>query len=459
MNNHNIIDNTIKKYNMLPHYSKVVVGVSGGADSMCLLHYLLSVKNQLDLEIIVAHINHNLRGDESLRDENFVRDYCNKNNIKFELKSVDISSLAKDRKIGTEECGRNVRYDFFNKLAGLEGLIATAHTASDNAETLLFNITRGTGINGLSGIPPTRDNIIRPLIFMSREDVEEYCKENKVVYITDSSNLSDNYSRNKIRHHVIPHLKNINSRLENNISKLSETAKEDNDYLLELARLSLNSTEYKNGYDAKKIHSLALPIKKRSIILMAQKHNIKINSNHINIIIGMLSDKGAVDIDENIQFICDGIVCYFTERNKQNDSSLKNINNNWEFRLNKTKEFNINNQKYLIISSHNDNIRQNFKNSKILFNNSINCDIIADNTLIRGRRAGDFFAKAGRNCTKSLKKLLNELKFTQEQRQNLVLIANGSEVLWIDGIGVSERAKVSNLNNSILILKTGDNII
>lgn len=459
MNNHNIIDNTIEKFNMLPPCSKIVVGVSGGADSMCLLHYLLSVKNRLSLEIIVAHINHNLRGDESLRDENFVRDFCYKNNVRFELKSVDIASLAKVSKIGTEECGRNVRYDFFNELAGLEGLIATAHTASDNAETVMFNITRGTGINGLSGIPPIRDNIIRPLIFMSREDIEEYCKEYEVEYIIDSSNLSDDYARNKIRHHVIPNLKDINSRFENNISKLSKTAKEDNDYLLELANQVLNSAKCKNGYDVKKINSNALPIKKRSIILMAQKHNIKINSNHINIIINLLSDAGAVDIDENIQFKCDGIVCFFTEKNKLNEAKSKKENIDWEFPLNKTKEFNINDKKYYIISYDNDNIRQNFKNSKILFNNAINCDIIDDNTLIRGRRAGDFFTKAGRNCTKSLKKLLNELKFTHEQRQNLVLIANGSEVLWIDGVGISERAHVSNLNNSIMILKTEDNII
>ena len=192
----------IEDYGMLGKGSTVTVALSGGADSVALLYCLLELKEQFSLNIRAAHLNHNLRGDESLRDANFVADLCKKLNVDLSLKSADVSSVAKETGESIELAARRVRYDFLNEVSG--GIIATAHTASDSFETMLFNLSRGTAIKGLSGIPPKRDNLIRPLIYCTRADVEEYCKQNNISFVTDSSNLSDDYTRNKIRHNVVP---------------------------------------------------------------------------------------------------------------------------------------------------------------------------------------------------------------------------------------------------------------
>ena len=173
-----IIYNTAVNGGMISQEDTIVVGVSGGADSMCLLHFLLSVRNELNLNIIVAHINHNLRGKEALRDQSFVESTCKALNVECRVLSADINKISAETGKSSEECGRKIRYEFFNSLAEKNGKIATAHTLSDNSETILFNIARGTGLKGITGIPRTRENIIRPIIDITRQQVEEYCREN-----------------------------------------------------------------------------------------------------------------------------------------------------------------------------------------------------------------------------------------------------------------------------------------
>ena len=178
-------------------------------NSTALLSVFVSLKEKYNLSIYAAHINHNIRGDEAKRDENFCKILCEKFNAELFIKSVDVPTLAKTaEKFSEELCGRNVRYAFFEELSQkFCAKIATAHTASDNAETLIFNIARGASLAGLSAIPPKRGNIIRPLIELSRGDIESYCEENNLEYVTDSTNLADDYTRNYIRHNIIPCLK------------------------------------------------------------------------------------------------------------------------------------------------------------------------------------------------------------------------------------------------------------
>ncbi len=449
--NDSIITKTIKKYNMLHQNKRVVVGVSGGADSMCLLHYLCSVKASLNLDIIVAHVNHGIRGDEALRDQNLVERFCNDNDLKFALKAIDVPKLSRELRIGEEECGRIMRYNFFQELANNDGLIATAHTASDNAETVLFNMTRGSGLNGIGGIKPVRGNIIRPLIMMTRADVEDYCQFYNVKYFDDSTNFSDNYTRNKIRHTIMPTLGEINSSAVTNISLLSESAREDDEYLNSLASKKLDDCAMENGYSCDKLNILAQSIKKRAIIIMANAIGISLNRKHINLILDLLTFDGAVDVDSNYRFISKNGVCCFCE--KKIEDKLE-VDDNTEYKVSDCSLVVLKGQKFAFLNLKDVDVEQKSNNFKKIFNNSINCDIINDNTLIRGRLPGDYFKKAGSGCTKSLKKLLNELKYTTEQRKNLVLIANGSEVLWIDGIGVSEKAKINDRNHCILIIKT-----
>ena len=176
----NSVKNAIKRYNMINGETEITVALSGGADSVALLLCLLELKDDLDVNISAAHLNHCLRGEESDRDEQFVRDLCKQLNVPLTVEKADVKGEADKTGESIELCARRIRYAFLERVTS--GLIATAHTANDNIETVLFNMSRGTGISGLCGIPPKRDNIIRPLILVTREQVETYCAEKGVEF-------------------------------------------------------------------------------------------------------------------------------------------------------------------------------------------------------------------------------------------------------------------------------------
>ena len=205
--NRKVLD-TIEKYDMLGGNRNILCAVSGGADSMALIASLRELSGALSVTVSAAHLNHLIRGEEALRDERFVREYCEKNGIPFYCERVDVKKEAEHQKKGIEETARDVRYAFFERarLALSCDLVATAHTSNDNLETMLLNLMRGTGILGLCGIPPKRDRIIRPLIGVCRDEVEAYLREKGIDFVTDSSNLTDEYTRNEIRNDVIPKL-------------------------------------------------------------------------------------------------------------------------------------------------------------------------------------------------------------------------------------------------------------
>ena len=230
MNKEDVLS-VIKKYNMLENCDRIVVGLSGGADSVCLLSVLNSLKAEYGFSLIAAHINHGIRGAEAQRDEESCKKLCEKLNVPLEILHADIPKLSKQQGIGEEECGRIVRYDFFRSLAGKRGKIATAHNLNDNAETLLLNLVRGAGSKGACGIPPVRDNIIRPLIETDRESIEKYCQENNLQYVTDSTNLECEYSRNKIRIKVLPTLCEINQNAVGALSGFSLRMREQEAFL------------------------------------------------------------------------------------------------------------------------------------------------------------------------------------------------------------------------------------
>ena len=226
---------TIKKYNLIESGDKIVIGVSGGPDSIALLNVLLEIKNEniINFDMVVCHINHMIR-EEANEDEEYVLNSCRKYNIEFYSKRIEIEKIAKNEKIGTEEAGRNIRYQFFNEILEKtsSNKIATAHTSNDNAETVLMNIIRGTGTTGLKGIEAKRDNLIRPLIECSRYEIEKYCEENKLNPRIDKTNFENIYTRNKVRNMLIPYIKeNFNPNIIEGINRLSDLSKQENEYL------------------------------------------------------------------------------------------------------------------------------------------------------------------------------------------------------------------------------------
>ena len=222
--------------NLIKDGDKIVLGVSGGPDSICMLDMMRELKEEknINFEIYVAHVNHMIR-EEAIEDEKYVQNYCLKHNIKFFVKRVDVQKIANDKKIGTEEAGRKVRYDFFEEVLQKTGSnkIAIAHNKNDKIETIIMHLLRGSGLSGLKGIEPIRDNkYIRPLIECERQEIEQYCEDRKLQPRIDKTNFENEYTRNKIRNIVIPYIKKeFNPNIIQTLSRLSEVATDESNYI------------------------------------------------------------------------------------------------------------------------------------------------------------------------------------------------------------------------------------
>lgn len=227
------IKETIKSYELIEEGDKIVVGVSGGPDSMCLLDNLNNIRRNFKIDIIVSHINHMIR-KEAIEDEEYVKNYCKKNKIEFYAKRIDVKKIANTNKIGTEEAGRIVRYEFFEEILKKTkaNKIAIAHNKDDKIETILMHIFRGSGIEGLKGIEAKVGNIIRPLIECERIQIEEYCKEKQLDPQIDKTNFENIYQRNKIRNTVIPYIqKEFNPNIIKTIDRLSKIIILEDEYI------------------------------------------------------------------------------------------------------------------------------------------------------------------------------------------------------------------------------------
>lgn len=421
----------IERFSLLENTSEVTVALSGGADSMSLLYALNSLKERLGITLYAAHLNHMIRGKEAVRDEEFVKHACEKLNIPLFCERIDVPAYAKQKKLSTELAAREVRYEFLSRVS--RGAVATAHTASDNLETVLFNLTRGSALKGLCGIPPKRGIFIRPLILCTRKEVEDYCEKNGIEYITDSTNLSDEYTRNKIRHNVIPVLKQINPSAEKAGVRTAIELAEDNAFLEKCAEKYLSDNIKDGGLDISALPSA--PIAKRAIKKFAESSAPELSLDNLHILeLYRISTEGGRT----------GLSSGFTAEVKDNrlfitNNKLKNCEN---------IKFEVETERRI-----NDLFTKDEKINNLLLNNSLDCDKIIGKSVLRTRLAGDSIRLAGRGCTKSLKKLMNELSVPKELRDSIPVIADEAGVIWIYGIGVAQRCAVTKNSNEIMIIK------
>ena len=272
---------TIKKYNLIEDGDRVVVGVSGGPDSISLLDILNKFKKNkiLNFEIVVAHVNHQIR-EEANDDEEYVRDYCEKNKIIFYAKRIDVIKYANNNKMGLEEAGRNLRYEFFDEILQKENAnkIAIAHNKNDKAETIIMNILRGSGISGLKGIEPIRNNkYIRPIIECERLEIEKYAKENKLNPRIDKTNYENDCTRNKIRNIVLPYIREqFNPNIVETMNRLSNLANETDEYIQKqvietFKEIKIEEKPKNIVLDLKKFNSKDILIRKRLLIYTISK--------------------------------------------------------------------------------------------------------------------------------------------------------------------------------------------
>ncbi len=312
---------TIKEENLIQKKDKIVVGVSGGPDSITLLECLNKYKEKLEIEIIVAHINHLIRKD-STEDEQYVENICKKMNIKCYIKRENVLNIAKNEKIGTEEAGRKVRYKFFDEILKKEkaNKIAIAHNMNDNAETILLNLLRGTGLNGLEGIQPMEYNkYIRPLINISRKEIEEYVEKNKLKPKIDYTNKENIYKRNKIRNELLPYLKKINPNIVESLSRLSKIVKEENTYIKKETEKIYNNIKIK---DEKNLGKIELDIKEFNKLEIAIKKNLIIKC--IEETIGDSRNIEKINIDDIIKICSNNIGNKYILPNKKIKILIKN---------------------------------------------------------------------------------------------------------------------------------------
>lgn len=269
---------TIREYNLIEKNDSIVVGVSGGPDSMTLLSILLKLKEEFNLKIYVAHVNHMLR-ENAIKDEEYVKEFCEKNNIEMFIKKANISEIAKKEKIGLEEAGRNIRYNFFEEVLKntKSNKIAIAHNLNDKAETIIMNTLRGSGISGLKGIEAKRKKYIRPLIEIERYEIEKYCIENEINPRHDESNDDNTYTRNKIRNIIIPYIRNeFNPNIIKTLNRLSEIIKEEDEYVQSetekiFKEILLTDEKNKIEFDPRKFNEQEKVIQKNLILLAIKK--------------------------------------------------------------------------------------------------------------------------------------------------------------------------------------------
>ena len=408
----------------------VTVALSGGADSVSLLHMLVSVREEYNLTLYAAHVNHLIRGDEAKRDEIFCKALCQKYDVELFVKRIDVPALAKQLKISEELCGRNVRYEFFDELAKAKNSkIATAHTLSDNAETLIYNISRGTSVGGLCSIPIRRGYIIRPLIYCDREYVENYCVQNSLEYVTDSTNLTDDYTRNRIRHNVITELKKLNPSFEATAKRLCEDAADVCAYIEKQTSTELEACKTDFGYKAKKLFALDKAVRRNALTRICREAGaLSVEHIHIDLIEKILESGGAVDICNGYRAVVKQDVLRVNHKNTESESSFKEIYLSSVL----NSDFIFNDNKYSIKEIKLPLSKENNENIIAITNSQL------ENAVIRTRLSQDKFTYPKRKITKPLRKVMNEMRIPQEIRDKLLLVALENQILWCEHIGKSD---------------------
>lgn len=432
----NKVLNTITGHRMISSGDEVYVGISGGADSVCLLHILYCLRDKLDFSLKAIHIDHSLRGSESDRDREFTKSFCKRLGIELFVYKEDVKKGAKEHNMGIEQYAREVRYKRFYETAN-GAKIATAHNMNDNAETVLFNLTRGTSIHGISGIPPVRDNIIRPLINISRTEIEQYIAENSLEFVTDSSNLTCDYTRNVFRHKIIPQLIQINPSVISSVSRLSESAGLVYSFIkeqaIDLIKNDISVSELKLMHDAL-INEYLYQLIFKELVIHAEQIHIKNAYNAVmNGGIGQLPGSYFISVVDDRICISKETVKLFEEFSVPFTEGIIET----PYKKYKTYVLSVDDYKKI----------NNLSNK-----NCIDYDKIPKNIVLRSRKAGDKIRLPRRNCTKSVKQLFSENKLQPIIRASSAILADQDRVYWVEGFGSGIDVAVCGNTKRVLII-------
>lgn len=446
----------IRRYHMADRGDGVLAAVSGGADSVCLLLLLCELRETLGIRVAAFHLNHGLRGAEADWDEAYVRALCEKLGVALTVRREDVASYAVSRRLTEEEAGRRLRYQYLEETADGLGFrrIATAHHRDDCAETVLMNLFRGSGLSGLSGIPPVRGRVIRPLLALSREEIEAYLTERGISWCEDSTNHENLHTRNRIRNELLPRVKeSVNPRAAEHIVRTAEVAAQAEAYFEALAVKLLDMDQA--GRDAAKPHepepeqetpdapsasvSLACMDAQpeivryyliRELLYQAGCGRKDITERHIRAILGLSGPGAGTRVDLPGDFIAVRGYDALSVRRRQTEADPGELC--WESRVfPREKDGEIPRNRYT---------------------KWFDYDKIKGTLILRTRREGDYFTLAG-GGKKMLRRYFIDEKIPESSRDKIPLFADGSHILWIVGGRISEAYKVDAATGTILEIR------
>lgn len=435
---------TIIKYSMIKSGDKVIVGLSGGADSVFLTLALLEIRNVLDFEIYAAHLNHGIRGDEAKRDEKFAENFCKINNIPLFIEYRDIPAISKRDKISEETAGRDERYKFFRELLDIHALdkIAVAHNANDNVETVILNMIRGSALKGLGGIKAVNDNIIRPMLNIKRCEIEAYLALRGQEYCTDSTNLSDIYTRNKIRNNIIKSMAEINPSIIDTVNSNIESLNEDEEFISSYAKklgcISQSENDIiinRNIFDMEDIS-----VKKRILQIAFKKIKgdcSNISNIHLSILSKHTQSGKTYDMPNGIKVIYSSDKIIFSN---DFDDKLKYFH---EYTIGDTIDF----CKGIKITS--SFCRDaDFTDKTAVY---LNADMLNGAKLIlRSRKDGDSFIPYGLKHTKKLKQFMVDMKIPIGEKNKVPIVSVGDEIIAVLPYRIADKYKIDYKTQNII---------
>jgi len=437
--------NFIARYGLIGQKENLLIAFSGGPDSVFALHFFYKFRKKFRCNISAVHFNHNLRGNESKEDENFAIAQCKKLRVDLNIIQLDVKAFAKKNKLSLEEAARILRYNELSKFAKRNSIdkIITAHNLNDNTETILMNLFSGTGISGLSGIPIKRENIIRPLLCLTKKEVLQYLNHNKINYRIDSSNLENDFKRNFIRNKILPLIEEINPsfddalfRSSQNFLKQKEFENKSIEYLIQNF-----SKKIKNGYelslDLLKIYDeipgefLKFFLKKYFNYQLEHKDYIKINKLAFN-------QKGkSIALKNYLKVIKESDALVFTKKIIDNIEAV-------EIKIGESKK----------ISEKTIKIESTTKSEKLSPDNYelIAADNLDDTFIIRNWKIGDKFKPLGMKKEKNVSDFLTDLKIPAAVKKEQLVMINRNQIIWIVGLRISDDVKITSETKKVIKL-------
>ena len=446
----------VRKWGMLEKSDIVIAGISGGPDSICLLCVLIDLSREIGFQIAAVHVNHGLRGAEADADEAYVSRFCEERGIPLMVRHTDVRAIAAERKLSGEEAGREVRREAYEEAVRKYGgtRIALAHHMNDNAETLLLNMARGTGVRGMAGIRPVNGPYIRPLLCVKRREIEQYLEENHIDYCIDRTNMEDIYTRNRIRNHIIPCLEEqINSRTVEHLEELAEQMGELSNYVERQAgkayarcvrQVQASGTEMSVGeetvLDVERFQEedpAIRPYVVRMLLSRAAKREKDIEAVHVRSVEALTQMQSGRKISLPYGLCAErryGEVHIYRETEKKNPARTGWSREDVSFRVFSCEK-----------------MPDSFPQTP--YTKWFDYDIIKNSVVIRNRQPGDYITIDDQGNTQKIKKFFINEKIPNRDRDHVLLVADGSHIMWIVGYRQDKSYQVSEQTRRILEIR------